>query len=232
MRATMTLKRTNGTIIAVALLLAIVATFAIYSYLDGVETGSTGTAAGTVTALVAKEDIPSGTDLDELISSGGFETITVPEDALVPGAITDLSALKGQETREAILEGEQIPEARVTGAVPGGSLGIPDGQTAMSLQLDSPRAVGGAIRAGDSVTVYGTFGQGEGTTIAIVPEALVLQTTSADETAGGVITLALSPQDAQETVFAQERGSIWLVLLPPGQKAPKQGPLTLGKVSR
>lgn len=225
--------------LVLAVVLAASATTAVYLYVLGVQDEGSSTAGPGVSVIVAKEDIPVGTRLDELVSQGAFEEIEVPEEALVPEAVIDLSQLSGQETRQAIIAGEQIPMARITGTVTGGQLGIPQGHTAVTLPMDQAPMVGGAVRSGDHVTVYGTFTKGVAgdTTFVLVPDAQVLDVNggiTGSQLTGGMseatITFALKPADAQTVVLAQEQGSVWLALLPPGAKAEQRGPVTIGSV--
>jgi hypothetical protein len=46
------------------------------------------------------------------------------------------------------------------------------------------------------------------------------------------VTVALLPKDAQDVVFAQEKGTLWLGLLPPGESGKKQNPTNILKVVR
>jgi pilus assembly protein CpaB len=67
-------------------------------------------------------------------------------------------------------------------------------------------------------------------TVDLVPDVQVLRVSNENQDPaassgndGVLITLALQPKDAQDVVFSQEKGSIWLALLPPGQKGAPQG---------
>jgi pilus assembly protein CpaB len=144
-----------------------------------------------VSVVVSKVDIPARTDLDQLIKDDQFRSIQVPQDAVVGGAITSLDQMKGKSNSVAILAGEQIPVARISGEVPGGALAIPEGMEAMTVSLDASRAVAGAIQAGDQVSIYSTFkgvpmdasnpsitggriDQSQAVTVVLVPTAQVL----------------------------------------------------------
>jgi Flp pilus assembly protein CpaB len=146
----------RGLVVFLALILATLATAGVFMYSRGVkEEAKTG---GTmVQVVVANEDIPARTDLDQLIKDEQFRIIQVPETAVVSGAITSIDQLRGQNNSAAIVAGEQIPEARITGELQGGALSIPPGKQALSVALDGPRAVTGAIGVGDHVAIYATF---------------------------------------------------------------------------
>ena len=236
--------RSRGLVIAVAFLLAMSATFVVYLYMRGVEQRSTG--GEMVAVVVSDEDIPAGTQLDELIAEDHFSTIRVPEDAVVRDAVLNVQSLEGRETSAPVLAGEQISTTRLRGSeqLPGGNLGIPNGYQALTLPLESPRLAGGAVQQGDHVSVFGTFtniasarGNSPAATVTLVPDVEVLEVTTTEvtgETAQTteMITLALKPKDAQDVVFAQEQGSVWMTLLPPNERGTDSGTTTAGELVR
>jgi pilus assembly protein CpaB len=236
--------KTRGLAIALAVVLAGGATFAVFLYVQSIKDDNVPTAQqNMVTVVVPKQDLPAGTKLDGLISSGAFATETVPAEAVVPGAVTDLGQLQGRTTSTFILQGEQITTARLQGSrqPTGGLLGIPAGYRAASVQLDGERLVNGVVQPGDHVAVYLTTKiKDSEETVVLVPDALVLDTTSpAPSTAfgtgtpasgGAVVTLALTPRDAAEVILGQEQRGIWLSLLPPNAHGRTQPPVRLSEV--
>ena len=217
--------------VATALVLALVATGGVFLYIQGVRHSAT-TGGGLVSVIVSKQDIPAGTALDSLISSGEFTTRSVPRDDLVQGIVTDINQLRGQRTAFPILANEQISTARFRGATEalGGRLGIPDGYVGTTVSLEAQRLVGGTIQQGDHVTLYGTYqppGQSGGggqaqETRTIVPDVRVLAITTSTGSSSGsaetLVTLALHPYDAELVVYTQEQGHLWMSLLPPNQQ--------------
>jgi pilus assembly protein CpaB len=157
--------RSRGVVVVLALILATIATAGVFLYSQGVKQDAIK-GGDLRDVIVSKVDIAANTELDELIAAGEFELLQVPADALVEGAVTDLSQMRGQRNTAFILAGEQIPISRVeTGEVPGGVLGIPEGHQAVSVSLDGPRAIAGAVAGGDNVSIYATF---EGVKITLV----------------------------------------------------------------
>ena len=232
----------KSTAMVMAVVLAATATAALYLYIRSIDDRTV--TADLVSVVVATSDIAAGTELSEAVADGAFESISVPADVAVTGAITDLVELEGHTTASAIVAGEQIPTARLEGTVVGGTLGIPEGYEALTVSLEAPRAAGGAIRRNDHVTVYGTFkgladnASGGSATVVLVPNVEVLDVTS--PVTGGLgssdaelsITLALRHRDAQDVVFALEQGSVWLGLLPPGEEAHNRKRTTLFEIAR
>lgn len=222
----------------VAFLLAATATVAVFLYVRGVEQKAEH-GAGSVEVIVAKEDIPTGTDLNDLLTEGAFTTASVPEGTLVPGVVTELEDLRDQTTSSAILAGEQVSTARLSGSeneLPGGVLGIPPGYEALSVPLEIPRVVAGVIKPGDHVAIHGSFDR-EGVTTTLADDAEVLKIVSPegfaeDSASVSMITFALKPNESQRVVLGQELGRLWLTLLPPGQKGKHAAPVTIGGVVR
>ncbi len=251
--------RQRGLVVAVAFLLAIGATAAVFMYVQGVrDEARTGGALKTV--IVPTQDITAGTDLNPLIDQGAFRELSVPEDAVVEGAVTSLSELRDKTTTAAILTDEQIPVARLSGGeLPGGAIGIPKGMVAVTVALDGPQGGGGVVQRGDHVTLYATFESVQVNTTAssiqaivhaaqsaastkqdigdftvtLVPDVQVLSVNNPSVESGTtstgivILTLALTPQDAQAVVFAQEKGKVWTALLPPGQAGVAEPPTTV-----
>jgi Flp pilus assembly protein CpaB len=244
----------RGLVVFLALILATLATAGVFMYSRGVQEDANS--GGTMTqVIVSKVDFPARTDLDQLIKDDQFRVIQVPEAVVVEGAVTSLDQLAGKSNSQAILAGEQIPAARISGAVPGGALAIPEGMQAINVSLDAPRAVAGVIAAGDHVTLYGTYSDvtdiktGEKLptmTTVLVPTVEVLAvfrptsstsfTEGDDEVAqpeavGAVsVTFALTPEDAQRFVFTMEGGRVWLGLLPPDETGKNLPEVTFAEV--
>jgi Flp pilus assembly protein CpaB len=227
----------RGMAVFLAILLAFGATLAVFLYVRGVR-DEAKSSAGSVTVIVSKLDIQSGTPLDPLVLQGGFTTRSFSRASLVEGVVTDLSQLRGQIAGSGILAGEQISLKRLAALGTSTSkLGLHAGFVAVTVPIEGPRLVGGAVSKDDHVTIYATVGEA---TLTLVPNAHVLQvtgvgtTTSGAPAAGGAVTITfeLKPADSQRLVLAQEKGSLWMALLPPGENGTRQAPLTLNGLNR
>ena len=149
--------KSRGVVVVLALILATIATAGVFLYSQGVKQDAIK-GGDLRDVIVSKVDIAANTEMDELIAADQFELLQVPVDAVVEGAVTDLAQLRGQRNTAFILAGEQIPISRVeSGEIPGGVLGIPEGHQAISVSLEAPRAIAGALAGGDNVTIYATF---------------------------------------------------------------------------
>jgi Flp pilus assembly protein CpaB len=163
--------RSRGLVVAIAVVLAIVAAAAVILYTNGVKNDAvTGGALSVV--VVSKQDIAANTNLNPLLDQGVFTELRVPSDAVVDGAVTSISELRGQTTTAPVLANEQIASARLSGgeAPKGGALGITPGNVGLPMVLDGGPAGYGLIQRGDNVAVYASFKQGE-----IVPKTALRQ---------------------------------------------------------
>jgi pilus assembly protein CpaB len=241
----------RGLVVFLALVMATLATVGVFLYTQNAEKAPVGEMFAVV---VSKVDIPANTDLNVLIQDEQFKISQFPGFAVGEGVVTSVDQLRDKTNSLAILAGEQIPVARIQGegTVPGGALGIPNGHEAITVSVDAPRAVAGAIGVGDNLTVYGTFSGGSTPagkklptmTTVLVPLAEVLAVyqpnygdsgtlgTSGSQRGSGTIslTLALTPTDAQRMVFTMETGSVWFGLLPPNADGTRLQKITLVQV--
>jgi len=150
--------KSRGLVVAFAVLLAVAAAAAVLLYTSGVKK-SAETGGNLQAVIVATQDIPANTALDPLIQSGAFKTLNVPADAVVNGAVTSLDELKGQTTTAPIVANEQLATSNLSSGnqVQGGALGISPGHIAVTVQVNAPDGVNGAIQRGDNVSVFATF---------------------------------------------------------------------------
>jgi Flp pilus assembly protein CpaB len=150
--------RSRGLVVAIAIVLAVVAAAAVILYTNQVREDALGDEATTV--VVSTVDILPGSPLDPLIASQTFETIRVPNNALVDGAVQSVEALRGQTATAPILAREQIPASRLSsGQSDISRVGVSEGHVGVAIQLEGQRAVAGAVQLGDSVSVFVTFPQ-------------------------------------------------------------------------
>ena len=226
------------TVITLAVVFAATATLGVFLYARGLQENAE-TTTDTVGVVVVSQDIPSGTELDGLLSGGALEVQQVPAELMVSNAVTDLAELEGETTASPILAGEQVSSTRLAGSqdLPGGVLSIPKGMQGMTVALESQRVIGGnVLSAGDHVAIYATF-QNEKHTVLVTSDAQVLRVSRAAEgTASGTattqsgtgnsVTLALDPEEVQKLVFGQDLGKIYFSVIPPGEDGEPLEPIS------
>jgi len=190
-----------------------------------------------VPVLVAVEDIPKGTTIDE-------DHVSVearPAYAIQPHALQQVAAAYGLVAVIPLYKGEQLTDAKLArpGATEALSLKTPPGKRAVTIGADALGGAGGMVKPGDFVDVIGIFalpgaeGQTTSVTVTLLQRIEVLavggRLSAVDEgasTAGGdnTLTLALTPEEAQLVLFAQSaRAELQLVLRSQADTAPVAG---------
>ena len=108
-----------------------------------------------VAVLVAKTDIPKGVTIEPEM----LETAVIPNQYLVPQAVTSLDRISGMVTIAPISKGEQISLSKLTQphqvSTGGGGLAqiTPAGKRAITISVDNISSLAGMIRPGDYVDV-------------------------------------------------------------------------------
>lgn len=151
--------RSRGLVVALALLLAIGATAAVFLYVNGVKENAVSN-GDLETVVVSTQNIAANADLSALRAQGVFELKQIPADTKLESAVTDPGQLDGKTATSPILAGEQIPLERLSGGQTDGAfsrLGICSTCVAITVRVDGPPGVGGEIQRGDFVTLYATF---------------------------------------------------------------------------
>lgn len=190
--------------------------------------------------LVVTRDIPKGTVMEE----GILETKSMPKEYIEPRAVSYPERTLGMVTAVPMVKGEQVTLTKLVSAkqATASSLAMatPIGKRAVSISVDNISSLMGMIKPGDYVDVIGfipipaqTAGGEQMTQTAVMPlfqNVLVLATgrnlgaASAESRRRGeedsgdspsLVTLALTPQEANLIVFVSEQGKIRLFLRSP-----------------
>lgn len=138
-----------------AILLASVGTFALVAY---VQTAKDEAVAGErqVTAYVVREATSKGATLDEV--RGAVERTEVPAKVRPDDAVTDLDDLDADLVAAVDLApGEMLLGSRLIEAEDLTRAQVPEGLQELTVALEPERAVGGSLRAGDTVGVVLSF---------------------------------------------------------------------------
>jgi len=180
-------------VVAIAVVLAALAAVGVIVYTNQVE--KSVTEENTVLVVVSSQDIPSNTNLNTLVETGGFQEIRVPESALVAGAVTTLDELRDRVTSAPILANEQIPLSRL-GEGTLNTVGISADHVGLGIDVGGPQSVNGLIQRGDNIVVYATFEKGT----PVLKESLKTflepaQVEELFEAGAGTSTTPLSNQD-------------------------------------
>lgn len=141
----------NSRAFTLSLVIAGIAMFMTYSYIEGERTSLINKYGQNVPVVVAATDI---NEL-ELLDDRKVKVITVPNNYKSPNAFTNKADVFNTVATVPIKEGEQITAPRVTypGARTGLSRQVAIGKRALSIQVDQNSAVSKLIRPGDRVDV-------------------------------------------------------------------------------
>ena len=171
---------------------------------------------GRVTVLYADKPIPSGTSGSSALNEGLIKSKSIAESAKPPTALTDSTQVAGRTAALGVAEGQVITaehfkenQTRI------GTLKIPDGKTALALEMQNVPGVAGFVGAGDHINVYGVakndpaINGGNGITKLVMQNVEVLNVNGANLAAspgqpggaGLVYLLAVSPSEAEQLIY-------------------------------
>lgn len=183
----------KGLIIPLAL--GLVALLLTYQYISSREK-ALGLMAEPVPVLVAKQDLPRLTRLDETV----VEAQQVPRQYLQPGALTTVKEALNQVTNAPMLKGEQVLGTKLVayGLETGLAIKVPKGLRAVTVSVNDVTGLAGLIKPGNFVDVLGTFEFGDAKqsnqkTFTIFQNVLVLavgQTLGLESEASKALTMA------------------------------------------
>ena len=220
-------KRSN-LIVTLGLAVFIVGAAATYLIVrnSGSDTASGG--AGRVSVLVAAKPIPAGTTGAAVVSQGMIKGKSVDAGARPATAITDPSQLAGKTVTLGVSQGEiltadqfQAAQTRI------GTLKIPEGKTALALQLANVPGVAGFAGAGDHINIYGVVKPGDdpknpagmahlvmqNTEVLNVNGATLAATQGQPGGTGLVYLLAVDPVQAEHLIYLSSFESLYFSLV-------------------
>jgi pilus assembly protein CpaB len=233
--------------ILIAVVLALVATAAMVVYVNGADRRAIS-GQQPVYVLRAKRPIPAGTSGEDAENRDMIERVAVARASVVDGTVRVPGQLDQRYAAVDIAKGEQLLLERWVGAEDVGGrrlLQIKEGHQAVSIGVDLVRQVAGFVTPGDRVGVVVTMPLGDGgdKTQYVLRDAQVLAVgatalTRAAQGNGGrvnqgkgsqtltAVTLSVDDRDVKKVIFAAEKGSIYLTLLPPtADEAAPKGPV-------
>lgn len=213
-----------------ACVLAAVGAVLLIGYVRGADSRAQA-AEEQVQVLVVDSEILEGTSAERLRDQ--VSLTDVPARLVSPGALTDLADVAGRVTTAVLLPGEQLRSARFvvpSSLLPAGTVPKPDGMEEISLTLEPQRAVNGALRAGDRVSIFSTVSiAGGGSQTALVHGNVLVSRVSATSPGGTdssgaidtaavgtdpvTVTIALPVGDISAVVAGMEAETVWLSLV-------------------
>lgn len=199
----------------IALVLSAGATYLLYSRIQGQRSAT----PATIRVIAAVDELPAGTPL----AADNLKVVDWPASMPLTGAFSKPEQVVGRSLIYPMSTNEPIVENDL--AAPGSGIGlsvkIPEGMRAISIRSNDVVGVAGFVYPGSHVDVLLTFHPDNAPplTQTILQDVEVLsagQTTEPDPKGRpqpvNVVTLLLSPRDAQKLVLGTQQGSVQFVL--------------------
>lgn len=227
------MNRTTRTIIVllIAISAAAIATYGVYR---AIQTAPVRTVQTPTTPLVvAGKAMPVGT----LLAKDSLRVVAWPASNPVPGGYGEVDAVAGRGLVATVAENEPITEPKL--APRGVGAGLPptitEGMRAISIKVNDIIGVAGFILPGTHVDVIVSVKgqQDEAIARCVVSNVLVMasgtrydqeQSKEGKPVPTTVVTVAVTPEDAERIALAVTAGQIVLALRNPLDKAPTQTP--------
>jgi pilus assembly protein CpaB len=231
----------RSVLLIVAVVIAALGAAMVFLYVQGINDRAVADQT-PVQVLAATDQIEAGETIEAAQAAGKLNLVDVPRANVLPGALTTTDALTGEIALTTIFKGEQILPGRFGISGSQQSLTIPDGNIAISIQLDDPARVAGFINPGSDVVIFTDLSSGAATTAeaaaaasgtgnvrVLLPKVqvigvgatTVLSTTTTDPTgtetveqiARTILTLSVSQDQAERVIYANENSKLTLGLL-------------------
>jgi pilus assembly protein CpaB len=206
----------GGLALAVGLLVA----FTVYNKLR--TSSGSNSSEREVRVVVAADDVLVGVKLD----AHDVRVIALPQSAAPPGAFSDPAKVVGRGAILPIGKGDFILPSKLAALNAGGGLPslIPPGMRAVSVRVNDVVSVAGFVQPGTRVDVLATGNQGGGNdrqtttvleNVAVIAVGKSLDRNASEAQTAPVITLLVSPDDAQKLALVSQEGRIQLSLRNP-----------------
>jgi pilus assembly protein CpaB len=203
-----------------ALAIGLLVSYSVYNQLRA--SAGLNTKASGVPVVVAASDIEVGAKL----RANDVRVISLPAASLPPGAFSSVAKVMGRGAILPIGKGDFILPGKLAAVDAGAGLPsmIPPGMRAVSVRVNDVVSVAGFVQPGTRVDVLATGNQGgnDRQTITVLQNVAViavggsmLERLAAGEQSAPVITLLVSPDDAQKLALASQEGRIQLALRNP-----------------
>ena len=141
----------------VAIIIAGVAVFGVIAYISNIRQ-TAEKEVEKIEVLVAVQNIPKDTFVEDLMSSKSVELLAIPRKYIAEGVLTTLDNFKGFVTISPISKGEQITSTKfVKPEQVGLAFNISGDMVAISIPVDEVIGVSNLISIGDMVNVIATF---------------------------------------------------------------------------
>ncbi len=179
----------------------------------------------TVPTVVASRALPLGA----LVGAADLRLVAWPAASVVPGAFTSTEAVVNRGLVAAVAENEPVTAAKLAPAGAGAGLPptIPNGMRAISIRVNEVVGVAGFVQPGAHVDVVGVVRGDTNSTVSrvMLTDIKVLAAgtrtdqaraaTNAPSAPTTVVTLLVTPSEAERLALASSEGAVTLVLRNP-----------------
>lgn len=191
----------------------------------------------SVKVLKVVKQINQGESVTDAQTAGAIELGDVAQNAVLSGALTDLSSISKDVALTTLYPGEQIIQGKFGASTSSTVLPLPDGMIAVSVSFTDTTRVANFVNPGNSVAIFlnGSAAGSGAFSRMLLPRVEVIavgstSTTPTQSTAAGaaavpatILTFAVTQQQAEKIFFAQSQGTLSLGLLN-GQSQVTPGP--------
>jgi pilus assembly protein CpaB len=206
----------------IAMALAAFVSTSIYKMLTGAANDADAKALTTIVAT--SSDVPAGTKLE----GGDLRLIKMRRNELPPGSFSSIPEVVGRAAIVPLMKGAPVVAGQLASSRMGSGLPalIPPGMRAVSVKVNDVTSVAGFVTAGTRVDVLATgtpaqAGNDPAATtvlenVQVLAAGQKLQRNGqVDPQQASVITLLVTPDDAQKLTLAMQEGKIQLSLRNP-----------------
>ncbi len=142
----------------VAVVLAVVGTGAVYSYVAAADTRAVDAMKPTDVLIVAKS-IPAGTAAQDVEAGSYVRADRLPADATPTGSVNEIGADWGTDVATADIQPGQVVVRDMFGSkvATTSGLAIPESMVAVSVRLSTEGDVAGYVQPGSQIAIFDTF---------------------------------------------------------------------------
>jgi len=214
-------------VLIVAVVLAGVATFSIWSYLQSKQQEVERAKVGMIEVVAAAENIPLGSTIEQR----QLKKVLWPKANVPPGTFQDPGLLVGRTVVSNIVVGEPLMEAKLaSGDSKSGVMTyiIPEGHRAMAVAVNDVAGVAGFVLPNSTVDVIVTTTPPQGQRISkiVLQNLRVLAVGQKMEQKEGkaiqvpTVTVSITPEEAEKLALASNVGTLQLLLRGAKDNAP------------
>lgn len=213
-------------LLAAAAVVAVLGTLLVVAYVHSANSRA-ASKYDAVRVLQVTKQINQGETVADAENAGAITTGSVSRNALLSGALTDLSSISSDVALTTLYPGEQIVPEKFGASTASTSVPIPAGMIAISVSLTDPTRVAGFVKPGNAVAIFLNGTSGGAFSRLLLPKVEVIavgstplsqntngtQSSSSSGVANTILTVAVSQQQAEKIWVAQSMGTLSLGLL-------------------